>query len=240
MNRIKVGFACFVLIGVAVLVARSRDPLDSLTESFRSRTPASVVKGESKDVAGAGMKERSPAQAVAPLSKSGSGPLEKIAELVRVPSDFRVDVINSWIAAATKNKTKEEREAWVHAGIQGYRSLDAESRNLHALQFAGAFLNQESPDAVKFIEILSKKHASDPVYLVNLLLQVKGEEGAKLYPETYALAGAFVDAHQGVRLDPSIKNFKTNDPAVRQAIEGSKFVGFQVQQMSQILAKVRN
>jgi hypothetical protein len=106
------------------------------------------------------------------------------------------------------------------------------------MSFCGALMNREEPEAIKFIENTARMNANNPNVIANLLKSVNQEGALARYPELTRTAVQWFSANKNIRYDAGLRDFKSDDPNVMKAIEGSKFVTFEVDQIQTQLARI--
>ena len=161
-----------------------------------------------------------------------------ISEIHRIAAEFRSDEITKWSQQLKRAGSKEEAAVLVREGLRGFKSLDSSSKALFRMSFCGALMNREEPEAIKFIENTAKMNANNPNVIANLLKSLNQEGALARYPELTRTAVQWFSANKDIRYEVGVREFKSDDPKVMKAIEGSKFVTFEVDQIQTQLARI--
>jgi hypothetical protein len=232
MNK-RYGIAV-LLLGVcgvsAYLLLRPTGPVEvqnGSTESPREESKSGTLARKAQE----------PSQKPSASQIGESGKALGISALAKVDADARADLISSWAESVRKAKSKEERSRAIQEGLAGFESLDPSSKDYLQMTYSKVLINQDDPDAKKFINTYAEKNADNPNVLVNLLQDLEvGKEG---YSGLLTTAKNWVVNHQEIHFDPAQGDFKSDDPKVKKGVEGSKFVTFEVDQIRKQLIRVR-
>jgi|GEM_PF-6907711 len=214
---------------------------------FLSGREASVPVALEEEPASAGGSEptRSIPKGGAPVAEVASpaspqpSEVDRIADLNQVDRDFRVDLFNSWAKQLKNAKTPEESGRLVRQGLAGFKKLDANSKAMMRMNFCMALLNRDEPEAIRFVEATAKLHSSNSSVLSNLLAGLDSERAVSRYPVLTGVASQWLMGHKEMRYEPSMVGISSKDPAVLQAIEGSKFLNFDIDQIQRHLTRIK-